>query len=153
MTAEEIEEQLIMDMYNAFSVMGDGWQMNDEKSKMFDECVTAAKDHALLKCKEVINTPQFGNFEEALRIEMLHHKERWGDESKTPVQHFQMVISMIGGKLAKSIFDSDHEKFEHHLITIAAVSGTAHHYFTRGDSDVRSWFKIPQHSPVNTKEA
>ena len=89
--------------------------------------------------KEQINTPQFGNFNDAVAIEMKHHEERWGDESKSPPHHFQMVLSLIFGKLVKATFDSDVKKFEHHLITIAAVAGTAHKYL-KTQSSVSRWF-------------
>lgn len=96
--------------------------------------------YALQKTDELINKPQFGDFVESLKIEMAHHEQRWGDESKTDPHHFQMVMTMIAGKLATAIWQKDKEKFEHHLITIAAVAGSAHKYFKQEDSVCENWF-------------
>ncbi len=90
---------------------------------------------------ELINTPQTENFIEAVKSEMAHHPERWGDESMSSPGYFQSVISHLIGKLIKSIWDKDGEKFKHHLITIAAVAGTAKKYFDLEGSAVYNWFK------------
>lgn len=88
---------------------------------------------------ELINKPHFTNFLEAVKTEMAHHEQRWGDETATPPHHFQMVLGFINGKLAKAIWEKDTEKFVHHLITIAAVAGTAHKYF-ESESEISKWF-------------
>jgi len=90
---------------------------------------------------ELINKPQFGDFAQAVKCEMAHHEQRWGDESQQTPHHFQMVLSIIAGKLGKATLDKDKEKFEHHLITIAAVAGTAHKYFQQAGTNSNGWFK------------
>lgn len=91
--------------------------------------------------KLLINTPHAEVFDSSVKGEMAHHLQRWKDESGTPPHHFQMVLSMINGKLAKAIWEFDEEKFEHHLITLAAVSGTTHKYLKTENSEVNKWFK------------
>ena len=89
---------------------------------------------------ELIDKPQIKEFIEAVKCEIAHQERRWGDETEAPPHHFQMVISMISGKLVKSILDNDLEKFTHHLITIAAVAGTAHKYLQNNSSKVFKYF-------------
>lgn len=90
--------------------------------------------------KDKINTPHFGEFDESVKFEMSHHLERWGDESKTSPFQFVMVISYISGKLIKALWDLDKKKFEHHLITIAAVCGTVHRYFKKEGTQSNKYF-------------
>lgn len=89
---------------------------------------------------EIINKPQVLEFIEAVKSEMAHHEQRWGDESGIPPHHFNMVLGYINGKLSKAIWDKDGEKFLHHLITITAVAGTCHKYFLQHESEVSKWF-------------
>jgi len=93
--------------------------------EIVDECMT---HYASFAVEEKINKPQFTNFVEAMKCEMAHHEKKWGDESPYPPHHFQMVLCYLLGKLAKSIWEKDKGKFEHHLITLGAVAGTAHKY-------------------------
>lgn len=88
----------------------------------------------------IINTPQTENFIDAVKIEIQHHIERWGDESEKHPHDFHCVISYLNGKLIKSIWEKDVEKFEHHLITITAVCGTCHKYLKSSESNVNYWF-------------
>ena len=74
----------------------------------------------------IVNTPHAGQFNHSVAHEMTHHTGRWGDEMTRPPSHFQAVITYILGKLTKAIWDGDREKYDHHLVTIAAVAGTAH---------------------------
>lgn len=87
----------------------------------------------------LINTPQSEEFTDAIKAEMAHHYERWGDESKSYPHDFEMVISYLNGKLIKAIWDKDLEKAQHHLVTIAAVCGTAFKY-SKSDSNTKKWF-------------
>jgi len=118
-----------------------GWDLTkgDKETRERDEALL----HYAIKAikKELINTPQSEAFEESVKAEMAHHLERWGNESNTPPHHFNMVIGFINGKLAKAIWEKDREKFEHHLITIAAVSGTAMKYLKEPGSEVNKWFE------------
>lgn len=40
------EEKLLRNMDIAFSVLGDGWQMDEVMENMFDECIQAAEKYA-----------------------------------------------------------------------------------------------------------
>lgn len=88
-----------------------------------------------------INTPQVLDFTEGVKTEIAHQYERWGDERNVPPHHFSMVLSYLIGKLNRSIWDNDKEKFVHHLITIAAVSGCAHKYLNTESSHTELWFR------------
>lgn len=88
----------------------------------------------------IINKPQSKEFEEAMLSEMAHQFDRWGDESMVPPHHFHMVLAYIQGKLAKSIWDRDPERFAHHLVTTAAVAGVAFIYLKQ-HSVTKDWFK------------
>ncbi len=93
---------------------------------------------------ELINTPQHNEFTDAVKSEMAHHAEKWGDESYAPPHHFNMVIGFLNGKLAKSVWDKDKDKFEHHLKTTAAVAGTAMKYLKKEDAETNKWFIVKQ---------
>lgn len=90
--------------------------------------------------ENIINTPHTENFMEAVKIEMLHQVDRWGDEKDKYPHHFQQVISYLNGKLMQAIWNKDVEKYKHHLITIAAVAGNAHLYF-EDEGAQKEWFK------------
>jgi len=121
-------------------------QIDPEIRHIFESGVNEIRIQEMLDRKlkaykeKLINKPQFGDFIKAVKCEMAHHEERYGDESGTIPHHHQMVLSMIVGKLAKAIWDTDKEKFEHHLITIAAVAGTAHKYFNQSEGASHNWF-------------
>lgn len=89
---------------------------------------------------ELINKPQVIDFIEGVKTEIAHQYERWGDESLVPPHHFSMVLSYLVGKLNRSIWDNDKEKFVHHLITIAAVAGCTHKYLNTDNSEIQKWF-------------
>lgn len=101
--------------------------------------IEAMEHYASFKVEEKINKPQFINFIEAVKVEMAHHEQKWGDESQVPPHHFNMVLTYLLGKLAKSVWDIDRVKFEHHLITLGAVAGTTHKYLFQS-SEVQKWF-------------
>lgn len=82
---------------------------------------------------ELINTPHSKDFIEAIKFEMAHHKQKWGDESHKPFLHFANVLQYLLGKMIKCYWDGDAVKTEHHITTIAAVAGTAHEYFCKGN--------------------
>jgi len=97
-------------------------------------------DERIKELEGKLNTPQFAEFNEAVKCEMAHHLGKWGDESSKPSSHFTMVLGYLLGKLIKSFWDMDAKKFEHHLITLAAVCGTAHKYFKMRGSMLYSRF-------------
>jgi hypothetical protein len=78
-----------------------------------------------------INTPNTTDFIEGVKVEMAHHKEKWGDESHKTMIHFTSVLSYLIGKLIKAVWAGDSEKIKHHSITIAAVAGTSMKYFKK----------------------
>lgn len=88
----------------------------------------------------LINNPIVKEFMDGVNNEIAHQYERWGDETEVPPHHFAMVLGYLLGKLNKAIFDKDAEKFIHHIITCAAVSGCVHKYFFTNGSQVSNWF-------------
>lgn len=115
-----------------------GWDLEhfldkDKARSLVSYTIHAVKD-------ELINTPQHTEFVDAVKSEMAHHVERWGDESHTPPHHYQMVLGYINGKLAKAVWDKDIEKFKHHLVTIAAVAGSTMKRLNEVGSEVNKWF-------------
>lgn len=90
--------------------------------------------------KQLIDTPQTIDFVEAVKSEMAHQQGRWGDESGEAPHHFQTIISYLNGKLIEAIWKRDIDKFKHHIITIAAVAGTAKKYLDETTSKTFEWF-------------
>ncbi len=116
--------------------------LEDNHDKLLKDYITdiTSLKKRIESLENKINTPHFGDFNEALKVEMAHHLDRWGDESLKYPAHFQSVISYISGKLIKAIWNNDIKKYEHHLITIAAVCGTAHKYLMDENTMSAKWF-------------
>jgi hypothetical protein len=78
---------------------------------------------------EKINKPSTVGFIESVKIEMAHQYEKWGDESHKPLLHFTSVLTYLVGKLIRAAWDGDKQKIKHHLMTVAAVAGSAYKYY------------------------
>lgn len=136
MEQEKEFEKIIKILKNKYS-----WDLDKLDSDTKSIC-EALLHYAIKAIKsELINTPQANEFSENVKSEMSYHLEKWKNEDSKPPHHFNMVLGFINGKLSKAIWEKDKEKFEHHLVTIAAVAGTAAKYFKQNDSEVNRWFK------------
>lgn len=93
----------------------------------------------------LINSPEINNFLEGVKIEQAHQTERWGmDVEETKFPHdYALVIDKLKGKLAQDVWDKDHEKYKHHLITIAAVCYNAHRQISKEGTALNRFFKKP----------
>jgi hypothetical protein len=68
--------------------------------------------------EELINTPHTAEFLEAVKLEAVHQRERWGSEhdyGKTDADWFWLVGYLTGKAIHKP------EKQLHHIITTAAA--------------------------------
>lgn len=73
----------------------------------------------------LINTPQTHEFIEAVRLEMVHQRARWGvehDAGKRTEDWITLAVYLLG-KASKAHFDQDDEKLKHHVITTGAALG------------------------------
>jgi hypothetical protein len=77
----------------------------------------------LERLSDILNTPQFSPFSEAVVSEAKHQRFRWGDEAdaqKTAWDWF-WTLGYLGGKAAHAALVGDLEKAKHHTITAAAM--------------------------------
>lgn len=82
----------------------------------------------LERLRALINTPHYGDFWEAVKIEAAHQRERWGehhDRDKHPWD-FLAVWSHLSGKFVNAVWNDDRKKMEHHIITLAATAMNFH---------------------------
>jgi hypothetical protein len=91
--------------------------------------ILAMEEYAQELVNSKINKPSILGFIESVKIEMAHQFEKWGDESHKPLLHHTSVLSYLNGKLIRAIWDGETEKVKHHLMTVAAVAGSAYKYF------------------------
>jgi hypothetical protein len=76
----------------------------------------------------LVNTPGVDDFVSAMRIEVAHQRERWGDEhddQKSP-EDWYWTLGYLGGKALQSARGGDIEKALHHTITAAALLAQWH---------------------------
>lgn len=73
--------------------------------------------------RELVNTPMFDDFTEAVKREAAHQVQRWGkahDRSKSAENWFWLV-GFLAGKALRSAITGDKEKAQHHTISSAAA--------------------------------
>jgi hypothetical protein len=115
-----------------------------EESQSAERALHAAMDEwSTIVLDATINTPQTADFIESVKCEMIHQQQRWGDESGKYPHDFALVLGYLQGKLIKAIYDKNAEKFIHHVITMAAMAGVIHKYFTE-DSNTHEYFHYQQ---------
>lgn len=86
------------------------------------DALIAARDerdrlHAL------INSPQTGEFLDAVRAEKAHQVERWGhahDRSKS-AEHWFWLVGYLAGKALRAAIHGDKFKAKHHCVSSAAA--------------------------------
>lgn len=89
---------------------------------------------------EQINTPHTAEFLEAVHLEAIHQRERWGSEydtGKTDADWFWLVGYLAGKALHKP------EKQVHHIITTAAALLNWHAAKTGTDTRMRPGIETP----------
>ena len=88
----------------------------------------------------LINTPHTAEFLEAVKLEAIHQRERWGNEhdaGKTDADWFWLVGYLTGKALHKP------EKKVHHIITTAAALLNWHAAVTGVDTRMRPGIDSP----------
>lgn len=94
--------------------------------------LTEAEYVALLEARaerdrlhELVNSPQSGEFLEAVRAEKAHQVKRWGaahDRSKS-AEHWFWLVGYLAGKALRAAIDGDRAKARHHCVSSAAALG------------------------------
>jgi hypothetical protein len=90
--------------------------------------------------EELINTPHTAEFLEAVKLEAVHQRERWGSEhdyGKTDADWFWLVGYLTGKAIHKP------EKQLHHIITTAAALLNWHAAKTGADTRMRPGITPP----------
>lgn len=87
-----------------------------------------------------LNQPQIDDFMSAFQNEAKHQIARWGEQQDNYPEHFILVFNKLLGKLAIDFWDRKGEKWQHHLITIAAVAYNAHRQMERDNSETARHF-------------
>jgi hypothetical protein len=80
------------------------------------------------RLRGLLNTPEVGDFVDAVQREAAHQRVRWGsdhDEGKTPADWF-WLIGYLAGKALHALTAGNVEKGLHHVITTAAVLANWH---------------------------
>lgn len=82
---------------------------------------------------ELINTPEFVDFVEAVKREAAHQRERWGeahDRSKS-AENWYWLVGFLAGKALRAHIDGDLDKARHHTISSAAALSQWHAWIGR----------------------
>jgi hypothetical protein len=89
--------------------------------------------------RALINTPHTNNFLEAVRLEAVHQRERWGSEhdaGKTQADWF-WLLGYLGQKALYAALAGDTEKALHHTISSAAMLLNWHAALSGADTRMR----------------
>lgn len=73
--------------------------------------------------RDLVNTPMFDDFTEAVKREAAHQVQRWGrahDRSKS-AENWYWLVGYLSGKALRSAISGDKEKALHHTISSAAA--------------------------------
>jgi hypothetical protein len=92
--------------------------------------LTHAEHQALLDARAerdrlhaLVNSPQTGEFLQAVRAEKAHQIERWGhahDRSKS-AEHWFWLVGYLAGKALRAAITGDRHKALHHCVSSAAA--------------------------------
>lgn len=108
------------------------------------ERLLEAQTREVERLQALINTPHTADFLEAVKLEAIHQRERWGsehDSGKTDADWFWLVGYLAGKALHKP------EKQVHHIITTAAALLNWHAAATGADTRMRPGIEPPRESP------
>ena len=143
--------------------------MRQLTEKEHEDLLAAARERDRLLA--LLNTPELVNFREAVLLEAVHQRERWGadhDEGKTPADWHWLVAHLAGralmhaqewerirklhetisnpkGSLA-TLAERHREKSVHHCITTAAAIANWHAHML-GLTGMRPGIKTPAGIP------
>jgi hypothetical protein len=91
------------------------------------------------RLRDLLNTPEVDDFDNAIPLEAAHQVERWGvqgDAGKAPMDWFWLVGYLAGKALAAHLAGNI-EKAKHHCISTAAVLRNWHAHIRRGETLMR----------------
>lgn len=93
----------------------------------------------LLDLEMQVNSPQIDNFLEAVKLEAVHQRARWGadhDVGKTP-EDWLWLLGYLATKATQAARYDDRPKFLHHIVTTAAAALNWHAHATGEDTRMR----------------
>jgi hypothetical protein len=105
----------------------------------------AERNARVLELEGMLNTPHIADFLEAVKLEALHQRERWGtehDAGKAPADWF-WLLGYLAGKALASALKGDREKALHHTISSAAVLLNWHAHLSGDDTRMRPGIEPP----------
>lgn len=104
-------------------------------SDLFDELVRVKEENA--RIVGMINSPQIADFLEAVKLEAIHQRERWGTDHDAGKENSDWfwLIGYLAGKAIRP--DATPEKMLHHIITTAAACLNWHAARTGSDTRMR----------------
>lgn len=108
--------------------------------------VRAAYDRGRGEVELLIHTPEIAVFENGVRVEAAHQRERWGadhDAGKTPFDWFWLV-GYLAQKAAAAAVAGDIDKARHHTISTAAALSNWHLALSGGDNRMRPGIAPPE---------
>lgn len=91
------------------------------------------------------DSPHTETFFEAVRLEAMHQRERWGSEhdaGKGPTDWF-WLLGFLGGKAVWAATHGDREKALHHTISTAGVLLNWHAHL-QGENTIRPGIETPK---------
>lgn len=92
-----------------------------ELLRLTAEVTRLQAEHSALLAK--LNTPELNDFDEGMRLEAAHQRERWGSEhdaGKAPEDWF-WLLGYLAGKALHAAKHGDIDKALHHTISAAAA--------------------------------
>jgi hypothetical protein len=95
--------------------------------------------------RELLDTPELRSFSDAVTLESLHQRDRWGskhDAGKEPADWF-WLLGYLGGKALKAAQSGDTEKALHHCVSSAAVLANWHAALLGTDTSMRPGIERP----------
>jgi hypothetical protein len=95
--------------------------------------------------QELLNTPELHNFTEAVTLEALHQRERWGtktDAGKTPAD-WLWLVGFLAGKTLHAQTGGNTDKALHHTISTAAALANWHAAITGAHTGMRPGIEAP----------
>lgn len=95
--------------------------------------------------RELLDTPELRSFSDAITLEALHQRDRWGskhDAGKEPADWF-WLLGHLAGKALKAAQSGDTEKALHHCVSSAAVLANWHAALLGTDTSMRPGIERP----------
>lgn len=91
-----------------------------------------------VRLERMINNPHIDDFIEAIRLESVHQRERWGNDHDAgkDAPDWYWLIGYLSGKAVQAWKSDDIDKYKHHIITTAAACMNWHANISRLDEGI-----------------